>query len=124
MDSNSLIHQVQSGFHPMHCTQDILLKTIVDWKISLDQGHIVGAVMIDLSKAFDSNNHQLLLTKLSIHGIHGVQKRGVQTISTKGGRGWYGKAHHQTGLVYSLVCIRVLFLAHLSSSSFSMTFPT
>ena len=29
-DTNGLINPVQSGFRPMHCTRDVLLKTVDD----------------------------------------------------------------------------------------------
>ena len=44
----SFLNEAQSGFQPNHSTQDVLLKTVDDWKIALDEGKIVGAVMIDL----------------------------------------------------------------------------
>jgi hypothetical protein len=66
---NSLLHPCQSGFRPAHCTQDVLLKTIDEWRVSLDHGECVGTVKIDLSKAFDSIDHNLLLNKLSSYGI-------------------------------------------------------
>ena len=41
--------------------QDILIRTTDDWKTALDLGHVVAIVMIDLSKAFDTINHELLI---------------------------------------------------------------
>ena len=56
LTTNSLLHPNQSGFRPSHSTQDALLKTMDDWRMALDLGKSVGAVFLDLSKAFDSIN--------------------------------------------------------------------
>lgn len=37
-ESNCLLNSAQPGFRPHHCTQDVLLKTVDDWKIALDKG--------------------------------------------------------------------------------------
>ena len=48
--------------------------TVVDdWRVSIDNDDIVGSLFIDLSKAFDSIHHQLLLSKLDGVGVHGAE---------------------------------------------------
>ncbi len=53
-----------SAFRKNYNTQSILLKAVEDWRKVLDNGKYVGAILIDLSKAFDLIPHGLFLTKL------------------------------------------------------------
>ena len=50
-------------------TQYALLFLIEPWKNILDEEGFVGAVLMDLSKAFDTLNHELLIAKLSGYGF-------------------------------------------------------
>ena len=44
----------------------ITCRILESWKVRLNNGSKVGVIITDLSKAFDSLNHELLLTKLKV----------------------------------------------------------
>ena len=52
------------GYRKGFSTQQALLSLIEKWKNSLDKKGFGGAVLMDLSKAFDTINHELLIAKL------------------------------------------------------------
>ena len=58
-----------SGFLKGHSCTTALLKTCEDIRANLDSSEHSAAITIDLSKAFDSINHNLLLAKLSAYGV-------------------------------------------------------
>ena len=58
-----------TGFRKNHNTQNSLLRMIESWKAKLNNGSKVGVIITDLSKAFDSLNHDLSLAKLEGYGL-------------------------------------------------------
>ena len=69
LDSNNLLNTCQSGFRPFHSTLTALLEAASDWSMNIDNGLINGVVFIDLKKAFDTIDHQIILQKLKNYGI-------------------------------------------------------
>ena len=58
-----------TGFRKSHGTQHSLMIMLEKWKNVLDKGEYVCVLFMDLSKAFDTSNHDLLLTKLRDYGL-------------------------------------------------------
>ncbi len=69
LKQNNMLTKYQSGFRPNHSTEDVLLRTVEDWRKEVDKGKAIAAVFIDFSKAFDSISHPLLIQKLQNIGI-------------------------------------------------------
>ena len=57
-------------FRKSHVTQHSLLTMLEKWKKKeIDNGSYVSALFMDLSKAFDTINHDLMLAKLKAYGF-------------------------------------------------------
>ena len=73
--SRRLLSDSLSGFLKGHSCCTSLLKITEDWREALDERQTVSAVSIDLSKAFDTICHCLLIIKLAAYGLldHSIQ---------------------------------------------------
>ena len=58
-----------TGFRKSHGTQNSLVVILEKWKRALDKGEYVSALFMDLSKAFDTINHDLVITKVKAYGF-------------------------------------------------------
>ena len=69
MKENGLFSLDQSEFLRLHSTLTCLLKNTDDWYNVLDLGRLVGLVFIDLKKAFDTLDHDILCKEPHIYGV-------------------------------------------------------
>ena len=63
------LFNILTGFRKGHTAQHSLLIMIEKWERALHANMKVGAIFMDLSKAFDTLNHRILLGKLKLYGV-------------------------------------------------------
>ena len=80
---------IKNKFSPYLCeygkgfsTQYALLSLIERWKKILDEIGFVDAVLMDLSKAFDTLNHELLIAKLIVYGSNNESLKFIRSYFT------------------------------------------
>ena len=88
---DSLLSKYLCGFRRGHNAQHSLISLIEKWRKRVDNGGAFGALLTDLSKAFDCLPHELLISKLDAYGfdksslklIHSYLSNGKQRVNDR-----------------------------------------
>uniref|UniRef100_A0A803SNL8 Reverse transcriptase domain-containing protein n=1 Tax=Anolis carolinensis TaxID=28377 RepID=A0A803SNL8_ANOCA len=72
LDDINYLDQSQSGFRPGHGTETALVALVDDLRRELDGGSVTLLVLLDISAAFETIDHGLLLGRLSGMGLGGT----------------------------------------------------
>jgi len=75
LTSHMLLHSKQSAYRPYHSCETVLLSLTDNWLKAMDSKELVGAVLLDLSKAFDLVDHSLLLSKINMYHIDNISQQ-------------------------------------------------
>ena len=69
LDRNCLLHPNHHGSRSNHNTATALIQLYDQWLEEVEEGKMVGVMMVDLSAAFDMVDHTILLAKLELFGL-------------------------------------------------------
>ena len=73
MEDNRLFYKDEFGFRPGHSTELASLRFVDTLVQQMDNFYVPTSILIDLSKAFDTLDHDIVLSKLRYYGISGVE---------------------------------------------------
>ena len=71
LELNNILYSKQFGFRKNNSTIDALIKITDKIRESVDKGKYGCGIFIDLCKAFDTVNHNILLLKMEHYGVRG-----------------------------------------------------
>ena len=75
----NILHRCQFGFRKNYSTSHVLIHLINRISSAIDPRETTVGVFLDLSKAFDTLDHQILFTKLEHYGIRDVALQWIKS---------------------------------------------
>ena len=79
LNKNNTLTDQQYGFREKHSTYQAIINLIDQISAELENKNFTIGIFIDLSKAFDTLDHEILLDKLNCYGIRGLANSWFQS---------------------------------------------
>ena len=70
--TNNIIYDHQSGFRKSYSTDSCLINLLYNIKLNTSKGLYPGMIMLDLQKAFDTVNPDILFGKLELMDVRSI----------------------------------------------------
>lgn len=69
LETNDIITEHQSGFRKQYSCETAIQTVVDEWKVDISEGKMVGVIFMDLKRAFETIDRDILLDKLYQYGI-------------------------------------------------------
>ena len=67
-----ILYNKQFGFRKNHSTETAIIDLVAKLTDAIDKNKFTAGIFLDLSKAFDTVNHSIIIAKLCHYGIRGI----------------------------------------------------
>ena len=109
LEKEKILFKHQFCFKKNNSTEQAILELTDNLRMTIDSSETKCSIFFDLSKAFDTVNHPILLQKLYSHGIRGVPPQWFKSALENRTQ---LKMLNQALLLSNVVYLRVLLSAH------------
>ena len=124
LKENNILYSYQSGFRKKHSTDTCLIDLMDFLHTNISEGKYVGMVLLDLQKAFDTVDHDILCNKLKHMGVACVGwfesylKNRLQVVTLDGVNSLPGNV--QCGVPQGSILGPLLFLCYVNDMPISI----
>ena len=101
-NKHNIFYKYQYGFRENHSTDHALIEIVDGIKHAIDNTKLAGGIFVDLTKAFDTVNHKILLEKLRNLGIRGIPNKLLESYLTN--RSQYVQINDNKSTMRSVNC--------------------
>jgi hypothetical protein len=120
IETNGILINEQSGFRKHHSCETALNLVLNNWKEHIEKKKVILAVFLDLKRAFETIDRNILLRKLESYGIRGLVLKWFESFltnrlqRTKFGDSYSETSHINIGVPQGSVLAPILFILYMN----------
>ena len=108
LNKSNLFYRLQFRFiRPNYSTTRVLISLTETIRKNLDEGNFACVIFVDVLKAFDAVEHDILLTKLEHYGVRGLANDWFKSCLSDREQFVSINGHDSNLILFCMVCLKV-----------------